>query len=57
MNNPTEITLPGEAVEQLSPLDIFGASRFRDLEHQLQQRSLVEPRWLDDLRQYRGDAA
>lgn len=55
MNNPTEITLPGEAVEQLSPLDLFGASRFRDLEHQLQQRSLVEQRWLEDLRQYRGE--
>ncbi|WP_279458748.1 portal protein [Aeromonas veronii] len=55
MNNPTEITLPGEAVEQLSPLDVFGASRFRDLDNQLQQRSLVEQRWLDDLRQYRGE--
>lgn len=55
MHNPTEITLPGEAVEQLSPLDLFGADRFKDLEHQLQQRSLVELRWLDDLRQYRGE--
>lgn len=55
MQNPTEITLSGEAVEQISPLDFFGANRFRDLEHQLQQRSLVEQRWLDDLRQYRGE--
>ncbi|HDN9804035.1 TPA: hypothetical protein P2N04_001090 [Aeromonas salmonicida] len=55
MQNPTEITLSSEMVEQLSPLDLFGASRFRDIEHQLQQRSLVEQRWLDDLRQYRGE--
>lgn len=55
MQNQTEITLSSEMVEQLSPLDLFGASRFRDIEHQLQQRSLVEQRWLDDLRQYRGE--
>lgn len=55
MQNPMEMTLPDEAVEQLSPLDIWGAERFRDLQEQLAQRSLTEQRWLDDLRQYRGE--
>lgn len=52
--NPTEITLDADAVAQLSPLTLFGADRWRDLEEQLRQRSLVEQRWLDDEMQYRG---
>lgn len=55
MQNPTEFTLPGEAVESLSLIDLFGSGLFKDLGSQLQQRSLVEQRWLDDLRQYRGE--
>ena len=55
MQNPTEITLSGEAVESLSLIDLFGSGLFKDLGIQLQQRSLVEQRWLDDLRQYRGE--
>ena len=55
MQNPSVITLSSEAVEQLSPLDLFGTQRFSDLESQLQQRALIEQRWLEDLRQYRGE--
>lgn len=53
--NPTEITLDADAVAQLSPLTLFGAERWKDLDEQLRQRSLVEQRWLDDEMQYRGD--
>ncbi|MGS3128132.1 hypothetical protein ACB295_02655 [Aeromonas caviae] len=52
--NPTEITLDADAVAQLSPLTLFGAERWKDLDEQLRQRSLVEQRWLDDEMQYRG---
>ena len=52
--NPTEITLDADAVAQLSPLPLFGAERWKDLDEQLRQRSLVEQRWLDDEMQYRG---
>ncbi|MFQ2373356.1 hypothetical protein ACK306_17470 [Aeromonas caviae] len=52
--NPTEITLDADAVAQLSPLTLFGAERWKDLDEQLRQRSLVEQRWLEDEMQYRG---